>query len=165
MKYFCNVGGRELVFQFRRQGDALVVLRDGHELQLDVQRNGGGELALVVDGVSHDVLVERDGTQVVVHIAGERIALTVEDERERAAHAVAGHRPTGPRAVEAAMPGVVVEVLVAEGEQVEAGQTLVVLEAMKMQNPIASEDAGTVRRIHARKGQAVAGGALLVELE
>jgi biotin carboxyl carrier protein len=165
VKYFCRIGDREQTFEFRRDGAALVARCDRRELRVELQRHDGGELTLVVDGATHDLLIERDGAQLVVHVAGERIALQVEDERERVAHAIAGHRPAGPRAIEAAMPGVVVDVLVAEGQRVEPGQTLVVLEAMKMQNPIASEDAGVVRRVHARKGQPVAGGAVLVELE
>ena len=63
------------------------------------------------------------------------------------------------------MPGIVVEVRVAVGDQVVAGQTLAVLEAMKMQNPMQAEADGVVRRVLVEAGQAVAGGALLLEIE
>ena len=63
------------------------------------------------------------------------------------------------------MPGVVVSLLVTEGDVVEEGQPLLVLEAMKMQNEIAAPAAGAVRLIHVDEGEAVSAGAKLVEIE
>ena len=62
------------------------------------------------------------------------------------------------------MPGVVVELLVAEGDEVSEGQSLLILEAMKMQNEIQAPSAGKVEKIHVREGEAVDGGAKLVGL-
>jgi acetyl/propionyl-CoA carboxylase alpha subunit len=67
--------------------------------------------------------------------------------------------------VTAPMPGTVIRVLVAEGDEVQQRQPLVVLEAMKMETPLVSPYEGVVRRLHVREGDQVAGGALLVELE
>jgi acetyl/propionyl-CoA carboxylase alpha subunit len=67
--------------------------------------------------------------------------------------------------VKAPMPGVVVRVLVAEGDRVEPRQPLVLLEAMKMETPLVSPYAAVVRRVLASEGDRVAGGAVLVELE
>ena len=63
------------------------------------------------------------------------------------------------------MPGSVVELLVSVGDKVDEGQTLLVLEAMKMQNPIQSEVAGVVTKVCVSKGNAVAGDAVLIELD
>ena len=63
------------------------------------------------------------------------------------------------------MPGTVIRVLVAAGDQVEARQTLCVLEAMKMETPLVSPYDAVVRAVHVAEGDRVAGGALLVELE
>ena len=63
------------------------------------------------------------------------------------------------------MPGIVVSLLVGEGDAVEEGQPLLVLEAMKMQNEIAASVAGVVKRIHISEGEAVSAGAKLVELD
>ena len=83
---------------------------------------------------------------------------------EAAAHAsdVAGR---AERALLAPMPGVVIRVLAAEGERVEPRQPLVILEAMKMETPLASPFEATVRRVNVSEGDQVAGGAVLVELE
>jgi biotin carboxyl carrier protein len=63
------------------------------------------------------------------------------------------------------MPGTVIRVLVAEGDEVRQRQPLVVLEAMKMETPLVSPYEGVVRRLHVGEGDQVAGGAVLVELE
>ena len=105
-----------------------------------------------------------DERGVVVQIAGERIRVQMEDERERAAHAVTGTKESGRREVRAVMPGVVAEIMVAVGDEVEEGSTLVILEAMKMQNPLQAEGSGTVIGLHVQKGESVASGQLLLEL-
>ena len=63
------------------------------------------------------------------------------------------------------MPGIVLRVLAAEGDRVEARQPLILLEAMKMETPLASPFEAVVRKVHVSEGDRVAGGALLVELE
>jgi acetyl/propionyl-CoA carboxylase alpha subunit len=84
-------------------------------------------------------------------------------DEDAAAHA---HGPGAEQsAVTAPMPGTVIRVLVAEGEQVQQRQPLVVLEAMKMETPLVSPYEGVVRRVHVGEGDQVAGGALLVELD
>jgi acetyl/propionyl-CoA carboxylase alpha subunit len=84
-------------------------------------------------------------------------------DEDAAAH---GHGAGGKQsAVTAPMPGTVIRVLVAEGEEVRQRQPLVVLEAMKMETPLVSPYEGIVRRVHVGEGDQVAGGALLVELD
>jgi acetyl/propionyl-CoA carboxylase alpha subunit len=82
---------------------------------------------------------------------------------ETTAHAASGAHEAS--ALTAPMPGVVIRVLVQPGERVEPRQTLVLLEAMKMETPLVSPYAAVVRRVHVAEGDRVAGGALLVELE
>jgi acetyl-CoA/propionyl-CoA carboxylase, biotin carboxylase, biotin carboxyl carrier protein len=82
---------------------------------------------------------------------------------EEAAHGHGG--ATEQSAVTAPMPGTVIQVLVSPGDSVEARQTLCVLEAMKMETPLVSPYAATVRAVHVAAGDRVAGGAVLVELE
>ncbi len=185
MKYFTSVDrGRDQeplrrVYRFERSDGSLLVhvqdllVADGEDtaephgeertMRLDLAAVGDGSaFSLMLDGASHDVLVDRsrDG-KVVVQCDGERVVVGIEDERERSAKAVAGAKGGGRREVRAAMPGVVVDVLVAEGDEVGPHDTLLVLEAMKMQNPVSAESAGTVEKLSVKKGQTVAGGDLL----
>ncbi|HEY6029625.1 MAG TPA: acetyl-CoA carboxylase biotin carboxyl carrier protein subunit, partial [Gaiellaceae bacterium] len=84
-------------------------------------------------------------------------------DEDAAAHAHGGGAEQS--AVTAPMPGTVIRVLVARGDRVEARQPLVVLEAMKMETPLVSPYEAAVKAVHVSEGDAVAGGALLVELE
>lgn len=166
MRYFAKVGDQEREFTFRRRGGELFASWDGHEQRIDLSLVGdGAAFSLLVDGRSYDVLADIQGANVTVQMLGERVVVQVEDERERAAHQVAGQKPGGRRELRASMPGVVVEVSVGEGDEVAEGDTLVVLEAMKMQNPLQAEAPGRVTRVLIKQGEAVAGGALLLELE
>lgn len=166
MKYFTRIGEQEREFTFERKGGELLAHVGDQTLRLDLSMVGDGKaFSLIVDGRSHDLIVDAMEGHTLVLVGGEAVKVFVQDERERTASEVAGARVGGKRTVTASMPGVVVDVLVAEGDTVEDGQTLLVLEAMKMQNPILAEGAGKVVKIHAARGAAVAGGVALVDLD
>ncbi len=166
MKYTTKMDGVEREFEFVREGGRLIARGGGVDRTLDLALVGdGATFSLLVDGRSYDVVADVDRDKVFVQVLGQRFVVVVEDERERAAHAVAGNKKAGKQELRAAMPGIVIDVKVKVGDEVEEGRTLVVLEAMKMQNPLAAEQKGKVTRIVCNKGEAVAAGALLVELE
>ena len=125
--------------------------------------------SLLVDGESHEAAVFRSGDNgtsawsVGWHGRTTRIEL-VDPLTHLATEARGDSGRSGRRVVAAYMPGRVVSVAVAEGAAVEAGQPLVVLEAMKMQNEIQADRAGTVTKVHVVAGQAVEGGDPLLEL-
>ena len=112
-----------------------------------------GVYSVLKDGVSYEVRAA-NGT---VWIAGHRFDVEVDDPRApkkgRGSAAAAGQQT-----LRAAMPGKVVRVLVSVGDEVKAGQGIVVVEAMKMQNEVKSPIAGNVVSIAVREGAAVAGG-------
>ena len=125
-------------------------------------------IELVEPGV-WSVLV--DGRSLEIHLDGDRAwidgrgyEVSVEDPRELTAESASamGH---GRRVLKAPMPGRVVRVLIGEGAEVPAGQGILVVEAMKMQNEMASPKAGKVVAIHVRAGDAVAAGQILAEIE
>jgi biotin carboxyl carrier protein len=166
MKYLTNLDGVEREIELAREDGRLVARSGAGTFVLDVALVGdGASFSMLVDGRSYDVVCDVDRERVGVQLLGQRFVVHVEDERERAAHAVAGRKQGGRQELRAAMPGIVIDVRVAAGDRVEEGRTLVVLEAMKMQNPLAAETAGTVTRVLCKQGEAVAAGALLVELE
>jgi pyruvate carboxylase subunit B len=107
------------------------------------------------------------GEHWVLGVVGERVDVEVMDERTRQIHELTGRRPLplASGAVVAPMPGLVVRVQVVEGQRVEAGAGLVVVEAMKMENQLRSPRSGVVRHIHVAIGQAVEKGALLVTVD
>ncbi len=167
MKYYCDVLGRERTFRFERTDDGLLAHRDdGEEFRVGLSMVGDGTaFALMLDGKSYDCLVERVRGGLAVQIVGERIVVAVQDEREKAAERVASAKTGGRRSIEAAMPGVVVAVKVRVGDAVQEGTTLVILEAMKMQNPVTADGPGKVTKVLAEVGKPVAGGDALIELD
>ena len=100
-------------------------------------------------------------------IDGFRFDVEALDERTRAIRelSAAAAKPTGPAPLVAPMPGMIVRVNAGEGDEVQAGQGLVVMEAMKMENELRAASAGTVKRVHVAPGTAVEKGALLLEME
>ncbi|MDX2193083.1 MAG: biotin/lipoyl-containing protein [Gemmatimonadales bacterium] len=159
---YVTLGGREVAVTI--EGDR--VLLDGRPVEARLERVPGSPVArLVLDGRAHDVLLEGQRGQWQVTLRGERWTAAVEDERQRAIRALAPKAATQQAAaLKAPMPGLVVRVLVQPGDAVQAGQGLVVLEAMKMENELKAAAAGTVRAVLVQAGAAVAKGAVLVEM-
>ena len=123
---------------------------------------------LVIEGRSHVVTLERrDDGYFRATVEGHVIEGVVKDARalllER--YGITNGVETAERTVRAPMPGMVVRVLVAAGEAVEAGQEVVVLEAMKMENVLRAPAAGTVGVVHAGAGKAVVKNELLLEID
>ena len=139
------------------------VLLDGRILECDVRDVGGSFLSLLVEGRSYEVGLEGHGSRYTAVLRGEVVPV---DLAEAARGVVAPRKgPVGPMNVLAPMPGRLVRILVAEGQQVRAGEGLVVVEAMKMENELRSPRAGRIGKIHAQERQAVETGALLVTVE
>jgi len=100
-----------------------------------------------------------------LRLGGWRVDATALDERTRAIRDLsARHAASGPQPVTAPMPGLIVRVYVQPGDEVAAGQGVIAMEAMKMENELRSTTAGTVKAVLVQPGQAVEKGAVLVEL-
>ena len=166
MKYFVELAGDTYEIEIVERLGELVVSVDGAPTDFTYQEiDRLGQAVATQDGLSYAVSVEGDATNVVVTLAGHTYAMQLEDERERAAHLAEGAARGGGGPVRAVMPGVVVELLVAAGEQVSAGQPLLIIEAMKMQNEITAPGPGCVDAIHVEAGQAVKAGDHLITLK
>ncbi|GEM_PF-140282 len=125
----------------------------------------GRSLHMLVDGRGFDAYLQPTSKgNLDVHYKGDLCHVEILDEREKIAQRVGGKKGGLSPEVRASMPGVVVAVEVEEGQKVEKGQTLLVLEAMKMQNPIQAEGAGHVEAIQVKPGDTVGGGDLLLQL-
>lgn len=149
------------------------IVVDEKTVQIDDQQHeweatglGPYRLGLVVDGRSVEAaLYRRDDGQWEVTIDGRTRAVRVQDERALLLERF-GLEDEGAGAqmnVKAPMPGLVLRVLVEEGDEVQEGDSLLVLEAMKMENELHAPGAGIVKAIHAAAGDAVGKNALLVE--
>jgi biotin carboxyl carrier protein len=135
---------------------------DGREGQADIREIAPGVYSILLGARSFEVKIEYDGEGYSATVEGRRYAIVVRDPR-RLSHAGSGLAQSGPLKLSAPMPGKIVRVLVEQGQTVAAGQGLIVVEAMKMQNEIKSPKAGVVQAVHVQQGGSVsAGQALLI---
>ena len=132
------------------------------------QASVGGRYSLIIGNRSYEVFARRikeqgGGQAYELEIAGQRFEVYVEDEREKAlAGVVKAAHEMGNAPVRAPMPGLVLGIPLEVGTRVARGQTVVVLEAMKMENDLASPIAGTLEEVRVSKGQTVNQGDILV---
>ncbi len=167
MELIGHLGDREEKIRVRRTSDGYRVTIGDIVHEVDVVNTGDGSYSLVLAGSQHEVSVQpRSGGDYLVTTASGETAVSLLDPLVHLAHEAHGAAAgSGLRQVTAYMPGRVVEILAAEGEAVEAGQGVLVLEAMKMKNEIQAESAGTVVKILVENGQTVEGGDPLFEIE
>jgi pyruvate carboxylase subunit B len=166
MKYLVTVGTTEIEVDL--DGDVLTV--DGSSRTAHLTEVEGTPVRMVTIGNEvHRVVARRGATRgrFTLWLDGFRYEIEALDERTRAIRALsgAGQEASRPAPLVAPMPGMIVRITVAVGDSVQAGQGLIVMEAMKMENELRAATAGTVKAILAREGTAVEKGALLLELE
>ncbi len=123
-----------------------------------------GTYSVLLGSRSLTVVISAKANEFEIVTSGRRLIGTVFDTRDRNSRKQSSGQ-TGPVQVKALMPGKVIQMLVRVGEQVQAGQGLVVVEAMKMQNELKSPKSGIVFSIHAEIGRTVAAGAMLLVIE
>ena len=164
MKYYTRVDNNE--YEIEINGD--VVLLDGELVDVDMVRSGRPELySVLFGGRSFEMLVTADRFNYTVNVRGEQFQVQVEDERARRLNR--GRRlptlPDGELAVIAPIPGLVVKVLVKEGDSIEEGQPFVLLEAMKMENELRAMRGGVVKSVLCHRRPACRAKCPLIILE
>lgn len=142
-----------------------VVTPEGQEYQVDAYTPEAGRLHLLLDGQSFDVDVRELGGEFIAQLRGETHRVNVLNERERRMRiAGVGERGGGGPTLESPMAGKVVAVHVEEGASVEAGDKVVIVEAMKMENDLKAHKAGAVSRVCVAPGDTVEIGDVLLEI-
>ena len=168
MRYFVNLDPTDAkpieVDLTEKPGGALEVAVNGRKVEVDVVAIGGS-LSVRVDGRMVDLTTEGQPPELGAIANGHRAYVRVESERQRAASAAKKSGGGGSaKLVKSPMPGRVVKLLVAAGAEVEAGQTLCVIEAMKMENEVKAKAAGRVIDVHVKEGATVEGNAKIFTL-
>ncbi|HMD30668.1 MAG TPA: biotin/lipoyl-containing protein [Candidatus Acidoferrales bacterium] len=161
MKLSIQLEGRERELNLQRDGRRLTATLDGRPLEADAVEISPGIYSILIDGAAFEVQVEPAATGLTVTVAGRRLRASVVDPRQWQGRRGGAVEAEGRQRILAPMPGKVVRILVAQGEKVEAGRGLLVVEAMKMQNEIRSPKTGTVERLAVTEGQAVNAGDVL----
>ena|SRR5579864_4328214 len=163
MKYEIVINGarRSVEFTPQTNGTARVTFTvDGRLIEADAIRISRGAYSVLLGGRSLEVTTEESSDGLLVRTNGREFHVEIIDPRSWRRKRGAGIELEGRQQLIAPMPGKIVRVLVAAGQQVSAGQGLLVIEAMKMQNEIRSPKSGTVEKL-AREGQTVNAGEVL----
>ena len=165
MRVELDIGGRTRIVTVDIHAGGIVALLDGRRVELEVARLGPGRYSFrsPATGKQHDVRVAAASGRHEVTVNGATLTVTrPAGGRREARDGAGGH---GPARLVAPMPGKVVRVLVAVGDEVAARQGLVVVEAMKMENELKAGRAGRVREVLVAEGTSVEAGAPLVVVE
>ena len=162
MKWWLERDGRRLEVTARRLDGAWEVTLDGAAYRVEMlPLHSGADALFCPDGRALGVASQRLGRDHYrVAVAQRQFEVRLRDPLDRETNGAAVH--AGPHELRAPIPGRVVSVAVAEGEEVTAGQPLVILEAMKMENQICAEGPGRVERVLVAPGVTVEGGQVLV---
>jgi biotin carboxyl carrier protein len=166
MKYFVDIAGRAYEIDIGPEGLRL----DGRKVEADLRPNHDSHLwHLVLEGRSYALSARRreQRGEWDIEVDGRRHQALALDERRKAIRELSGSAAVshGPLEIKAPMPGLIIKVEVDAEDEVERGQALIVIEAMKMENELKAVSAGRVTDVRVAAGQAVDKGEPLLVIE
>jgi biotin carboxyl carrier protein len=165
MIYDVSIDGKNYRLELDRSDGRWRCRLDGREIQMDAVLARRDVLSILLGGKAYEIKRERTPTDTHLWVGSTRYAVELRDPRSLRSRRAGAGDGAGPRKLVASMPGKVVRVLLPEKSSVEAGQGVIVVEAMKMQNEIKSPKKGIVQRIVASEGAAVSAGDVLAIVE
>ena len=165
MLYNVKLGEREIRLEIRREQENWICRLEGREVRADYKQIDEGAISLLIDGASFEArrVHSEDGMQIFLN--GRPYEISVYDPRSLYANRRSRAGEAGSQALTASMPGKIVRLLAKEAEEIQAGQGIVIIEAMKMQNEIRAPKPGRVQKILAREGANVKAGEVLAIIE
>ena len=162
MKLTIELDGKPKTVELaRNENGALMCSIDGTVVDADIAEIYPGAYSILIGGRSFEARIEPHANNLLVSVAGREYSVAVRDPREWKRKHGGSIASEGRQQVLAPMPGKVVRVLTKAGEKIEAGQGILVVEAMKMQNEVRAPKSGQVERILVAEGQSVNAGEVL----
>jgi biotin carboxyl carrier protein len=167
MAFIGKLGEQSYTVEIEETGKSVYrVSVEGNEFLVDGKKTGRTNYSLIVDDRSFEIEVDNTDDEYRVLVDGRTYRIHLVDERRmRIGGTQSGVELEGRQLVSVPMPGKIIAILVAEGDSVEKGQGLVIVEAMKMENEVRSPIAGEIKEIKVKPGDTVDGGAVLVIVE
>jgi biotin carboxyl carrier protein len=164
MNYDITIDGKHYRLDLDRAEGGWSCRVDGREVEVDAVLARPDVLSLRIGNLAYEVKCERVAGQMYLWVGSVRFAAEVRDPRSLRGRVRAAD-DRGPKKLTAPMPGKIVRLLVSQGDAIEAGAGVLVVEAMKMQNEIKSPKKGTIQRILVGEGAAVNPGDVLAIVE
>jgi biotin carboxyl carrier protein len=167
MAYIARLGEKTYTVEIEEIGKSLYrIAVDGSEFVVDGKKTGLSNYSLIVDNRSFEVDVDVREDEYRVLVDGRSYHIDLLDERRmRVGGLQSGIQLQGRQNVSVPMPGKVIAVLVSEGDKVERGQGLVIVEAMKMENEVRCPIDGEVKEVRVKTGDALEAGTVLAVVE
>jgi biotin carboxyl carrier protein len=165
MTYEISIDGKNHRLELNRFDNRWECTLDGEKVNVDAVIARPNVLSLIVDGQAFEVKREMSATDLHLWVKSARFAVDVRDPRSLRSRRGAGGGVAGPQKLVAPMPGKIVRILAPAGTHVNAGQGVLVIEAMKMQNELKSPKDGTVKQVVAAEGTSVSAGEVLAIVE
>jgi biotin carboxyl carrier protein len=166
MGYIAIIEGEQVPVSIDRDKDGkTTVTVGGRKHVVDPRWTQRDLLSIIIDGRSYQVDIHTEKDLHKVLLEGENFEFELFDERKALLKKSAAMGTEGVQEINSSMPGKIVKILASEGDEVQQGQGLIVVEAMKMENEIKSPKAGVVKKVGVKEGEAVEAGALLVIVE
>ena len=166
MKFEVSIDGRASIVGLARDGDHWQISIDDRIVDADAVEIAPGIFSILLNGKSYEVRVTpTPAGALTLQTAHQEFTAEVIDPRTWRGRRHGALEAEGRQQILAPMPGKIIRVLVQTGEKVEAGQGLLVVEAMKMQNEIRSPKSGTVERLLVKEGQPVNAGEILAWID
>ena len=162
MKYVTIINDQSFEIEIDNDGSVTI---NGELRDVDFLNLGGSLYSVITENKSLEAVIDDDEGKIAVMMSGRLFETQVLDERAMLLMQRRGGQMTGTGDVHAPMPGLIVEVSAEPEQPVAKGETVIILESMKMQNELKSPIDGVVRAIHASAGQAVDKNDLLVEIK
>jgi len=164
MLYDVTIDGKNYRLALTRADGRWSCRLDGRAVEVEAVLARPDVLSLRIGNLAYEVKSERVGNDLHLWVGSTRFAVEIHDPRSLRGRSRAAD-DHGPKQITAPMPGKVVRLLVREGDEVEAGAGIAVVEAMKMQNEIKSPKKGTIQKILISEGAAANAGDLLAIVE
>lgn len=165
MVYDVTIDGKDYRLELARTETGWQCQLNGRETQVDAVLTRRDVLSVLIGGKAYEIKREDTATDMHLWVGSVRYLAELRDPRSLRGRKGAGADEKGPKKLLAPMPGKVVRVLIGEQQAVDAGQSVLVVEAMKMQNEIKSPKKGTVQKIVAAEGANVNAGDVLAIVE
>ena len=161
MKIAIELAGKTRTVERTHTPEGILWAIDGVPWPADAAEIAPGIYSILVAGQSWEVRIEAQGERLRIEVGRQEYSVAGWDRRQWRGGRARALELEGRQQIRAPMPGKVIRVLAKPGESVEAGQGLVVVEAMKMQNEVKSPKSGTVETLAVSEGQSVNAGEML----
>jgi biotin carboxyl carrier protein len=165
MTYDVTIDGKNYRLELEHEDGRWLCRLDGREIHMDAVLARPDVVSVLIDGRAYEIKRERTATDMHLWVGSARYEAVLRDPRSLRSRKAGGADEKGPKKLVAPMPGKIVRVLIPEKAEVDAGQGILVVEAMKMQNELKSPKKGILQKLAVKDGDNVNAGDVLAVVE